>query len=90
MRIQLCYAPPYGSARDPVNMIGMIAQNVMDGLVDLVTPRSLIEQASAGRTQDIVLLDVRNADEVRIALHPQCNLSLTNHNVRLRGVELWK
>lgn len=30
---ELCYAPPYGSAKDPINQIGMVAQNAIEGLV---------------------------------------------------------
>lgn len=28
--LELCYAPPFGSAKDPVNMIGFVAENVID------------------------------------------------------------
>ncbi|SMG25627.1 FAD-dependent oxidoreductase [Paenibacillus aquistagni] len=34
--LELSYAPPYSSAKDPVNMLGYIAGNMMDGLVDTV------------------------------------------------------
>ena len=34
-QLDLAYAPPYASAKDPVNMAGMAAENVVDGLVDL-------------------------------------------------------
>jgi NADPH-dependent 2,4-dienoyl-CoA reductase/sulfur reductase-like enzyme/rhodanese-related sulfurtransferase len=30
--LPLAYAPPYGSAKDPVNMLGYVAENVIDGL----------------------------------------------------------
>ncbi len=30
---ELCYAPPYSSAKDPVNILGMCADNVLNGLV---------------------------------------------------------
>lgn len=30
---ELCYAPPYSSAKDPVNVLGMCADNVLKGLV---------------------------------------------------------
>ena len=54
---ELCYAPQYGAAKDPVNMIGMIAANVMRG--DLViTPWSSLGENNA------VILDVRDDDEV--------------------------
>jgi len=29
--LELCYAPPFGSAKDPVNMLGFIAENVVSG-----------------------------------------------------------
>ena len=29
---ELCYAPPYSSAKDPVNLLGMSCQNILDGL----------------------------------------------------------
>ena len=31
--LELCYAPPFGSAKDPVNLAGMTAQNVLSGVV---------------------------------------------------------
>lgn len=36
--LELCYAPPFGSAKDPVNLAGMVAQNVRAGLVELADP----------------------------------------------------
>ncbi len=29
--LELCYAPPFGSAKDPVNMVGFVAENVISG-----------------------------------------------------------
>ncbi|WP_324664448.1 FAD-dependent oxidoreductase [Haloarcula sediminis] len=34
-QLDLAYAPPYSSAKDPVNMAGMAAENVVEGLVDI-------------------------------------------------------
>ncbi len=34
--LELCYAPPYSSAKDPVNMAGYLAANILEGLVDTV------------------------------------------------------
>jgi rhodanese-related sulfurtransferase len=54
---ELCYAPQYGSAKDPVNIIGMIAANVMRG--DLhITPWQEMGKDNA------VVLDVRDPNEV--------------------------
>ncbi|WP_099191554.1 CoA-disulfide reductase [Tepidibacter mesophilus] len=34
--LELSYAPPYSSAKDPVNMAGYVASNIIEGLVDVV------------------------------------------------------
>jgi len=54
---ELCYAPQYGAAKDPVNILGMIAANVMRGDLD-ITPWQRMG------TDGAVLLDVRDPDEV--------------------------
>jgi NADPH-dependent 2,4-dienoyl-CoA reductase/sulfur reductase-like enzyme/rhodanese-related sulfurtransferase len=54
---ELCYAPQYGAAKDPVNVIGMIAANEMRG--DL----SISHWDDMGKDGALVL-DVRDADEV--------------------------
>jgi rhodanese-related sulfurtransferase len=54
---ELCYAPQYGAAKDPVNMIGMIAANVMRGDLS-ITPWQDVGKNGA------VVLDVRDDDEV--------------------------
>lgn len=36
--LELAYAPPYSSAKDPVNMAGFVAENVLTGKVEMVSP----------------------------------------------------
>lgn len=55
--LELCYAPPYGSAKDPVNLAGMVAQNVCRGLVTNASPVAPTDGA------DLAYLDVRSAQE---------------------------
>jgi rhodanese-related sulfurtransferase len=57
--LELAYAPPYGSAKDPVNLAGMAAQNVRAGLVTLAQ----WDEVAALDPAKTVLLDVRNLDE---------------------------
>ncbi|MFZ2510006.1 MAG: rhodanese-like domain-containing protein, partial [Gordonia sp. (in: high G+C Gram-positive bacteria)] len=57
--LDLAYAPPFGSAKEPVNLAGMIAENVLDGELELWYAEQLAEP-DAG---DYLILDVRNADE---------------------------
>jgi len=56
--LELAYAPPYGSAKDPVNMLGFVAQNVLDNTMPQWQAQDL-EHAMA-RT---LILDVRSATE---------------------------
>jgi NADPH-dependent 2,4-dienoyl-CoA reductase/sulfur reductase-like enzyme/rhodanese-related sulfurtransferase len=57
--IEHAYAPPYSSAKDPVNMAGFAAQNILDGLVKVITWDEL-RSADPAR---YCLLDVRTANE---------------------------
>ena len=59
--LELCYAPPVGSAKDPVNIAGMAAQNIIDGLVEQIDWKELKEVASQ---PGVAVLDVRNAAEI--------------------------
>jgi NADPH-dependent 2,4-dienoyl-CoA reductase/sulfur reductase-like enzyme/rhodanese-related sulfurtransferase len=56
--LELCYAPPFGSAKDAVNMAGFVASNVLRSDVALWEPEEL---ASLGSDQ--MLLDVRTFQE---------------------------
>lgn len=57
--LELCYAPPFGSAKDPVNLAGMAAENVLSGDVALVQ-WSEIAGLDPERT---LILDVRDDSE---------------------------
>ncbi len=56
--LELAYAPPYGSAKDPVNMAGFVAQNVLDGTLRLWYPWDLDDAAA-----EALILDVRSPRE---------------------------
>jgi rhodanese-related sulfurtransferase len=58
---ELCYAPPFGSAKDPVNFMGMIAANILNG------DEPIAHWDSLG---DNFLLDVRNPPEIAIESVP--------------------
>jgi CoA-disulfide reductase len=57
--LELCYAPPFSSAKDPVNMAGYVAENVLTGKEDVFT----FEQLSSFEMNDAILLDVRTEIE---------------------------
>jgi NADPH-dependent 2,4-dienoyl-CoA reductase/sulfur reductase-like enzyme/rhodanese-related sulfurtransferase len=64
--VELGYAPPFGSAKDPVNLAGMVAANVRAGLVEPAHWHEIGERDS-DRT---ALLDVRDEDEWRLGSIP--------------------
>lgn len=54
--LDLAYAPPFGSAKDPVNLLGMIAENVLDDELELWYAEEVDDPG-------YFLLDVRDRDE---------------------------
>lgn len=59
--LELCYAPPYSSAKDPVNMLGFAAENVISGRVKQFF-RDDVDKLP--RDKSVTLLDVRTDTEV--------------------------
>ncbi len=56
--LELCYAPPFSSAKDPVNMAGFTGENILSGVEDNITVAEL-----AGLPKETVILDVRTNAE---------------------------
>lgn len=59
--LELCYAPPFGSAKDPVNMLGFVGENVVTGKVKQFFWHDV---ENLPRDGSVTLLDVRTATEV--------------------------
>ncbi|WP_211230946.1 FAD-dependent oxidoreductase [Chitinilyticum aquatile] len=77
--MELSYAPPYGSAKDVVNLAGMAAQNLQDGLLAVLQAED-VAQAIADGTQ---IIDVREPEEIAAGTLPGArNLPLSG----LRGL----
>lgn len=60
--LELCYAPPFGSAKDPVNMLGFVAENIVTGKIKQFFWHDV---ESLPRDGSVTLLDVRTATEVQ-------------------------
>ena len=54
--LEFAYAPPYSSAKDPVNMAGFVAENIRTGLVS-------IAEVNETEEENVILLDVREEAE---------------------------
>ncbi|WP_017153182.1 CoA-disulfide reductase [Bacillus bingmayongensis] len=59
--LELAYAPPYSSAKDPVNMVGYAASNIIEGLVDTVQWYEIDHIVQNGG----YLIDVREPNELK-------------------------
>ena len=77
---ELCYAPQYGAAKDPVNLAGMIATNHLDGLMPLAD-WGVVDGGEA------LLVDVREPGEFS-AGHVEGARSLPLSQLRERFKEL--
>jgi rhodanese-related sulfurtransferase len=57
--LELAYAPPFGSAKDPVNLAGMVAQHVVHNDIQ----NAQWHEIANLNHKESILLDVRDADE---------------------------
>jgi NADPH-dependent 2,4-dienoyl-CoA reductase/sulfur reductase-like enzyme/rhodanese-related sulfurtransferase len=81
--LELAYAPPFGSAKDPVNMLGYIAENRMSGLAETVQWYEVDEHRELGYQ----LVDVRTRDEFAAgALNAAINIPLDELRQRVNEI----
>lgn len=81
--LELAYAPPFSSAKDPVNMAGYVAGNIISGdvdAIDWVQVPQLVQQGA-------FLLDVRTEREVETgAIEGAANIPLDDLRSRLAEI----
>lgn len=83
--LDLAYAPPFATTKDPVHYTGMALDGAINGHAPLITPAELIARVAAGETWQVV--DVRSpADHARGHVDNAVNIPLKE--LRGRVVEL--
>jgi len=76
--LELAYAPPFGAAKDPINIVGYSAQNIRDGFIEPVA--ELPEEAQ--------ILDVRPAAMAELSTIPEAkNIPFTELRDRLAELD---
>lgn len=81
--LELAYAPPFGSAKDPVNMLGYIAENLLTGFTENVQWYDVRPMQAQG----VTLLDVRTKDEfARGAISGSINIPLDDLRERFEEI----
>jgi rhodanese-related sulfurtransferase len=82
-QLELSYAPQFGSAKDPVNMLGFIAENLRDDLVETIQWHELSEEVGKG----VQLIDVRTpAEYARGTVDGAVNIPVDDLRARLDEV----
>jgi len=82
--LELSYAPPFSSAKDPVNFAGFVAENILTGKSEVVLPRDV-----DGRDKEkVVILDVREQIEVEVGkIDGAINISVNELRKRLDNLD---
>jgi rhodanese-related sulfurtransferase len=80
--LELAYAPPYGSAKDPINMAGFQACNLLDGTIEL-----WYAQDWGSLPPEAIILDVRTARENQECALPM-SLNIPVQELRARHDEV--
>jgi rhodanese-related sulfurtransferase len=62
--VEQAYAPPFSSAKDPVNIAGFAAENILNKMVNVVHWKEIFEKLNL-KDQTIMLVDVRTPDEYK-------------------------
>ena len=81
--LELAYAPPFGSAKDAVNMLGYVAENVISGLTQTAQWNELESFKKAGYT----FVDVRSPSEFANGTIPD-SLNIPVDELRERHLEI--
>ena len=82
--LDLAYSPPYGSAKDPINMLGMVGDNVQTGQLKLWQANEAAGLVASG---EALILDVRSSSEFASG-HLSGALNIAHTELRDRLVEV--
>ncbi len=85
-KLELSYAPPFSSAKDPVNVLGLMVENIKDGLVRQFFHDEVERIASE---EDVLLVDVRTPMEYEMGHIPN-SINIPVDQLRQRYPELPK
>jgi rhodanese-related sulfurtransferase len=84
--LELAYAPPFSSAKDPVNVAGFVAGNILKGDVEAIYPEDL----ATLDPEENILLDLRSQEEIEESGNIENSLCILLNELRYRLNELDK
>ncbi|MGL6130543.1 MAG: rhodanese-like domain-containing protein, partial [Fusobacteriaceae bacterium] len=81
--LDLAYAPPFSTTKDPVNYTGMILDNALNGKNKIVTPEELDKNRD-----DFLVIDVRSSSQYNSAhIEDAINIPLENLRTELGNLD---
>lgn len=83
--LELAYAPPYSSAKDPVNMLGFVAENIIENKISF----SKWNDISPNKSNNYTILDIRE-DAERLVFPIENSLNIPLGELRERMSEINK
>ena len=81
-QLELAYAPPFSSAKDPINMAGYVGENIVLGESKVATFEEVLEMGD-----EVTKLDVRTVEEYEMGNVPGF-INIPLHEIRARYKEL--
>ena len=84
--LELAYAPPFGSAKDPINMIGYMVENIKNDLIEQFYAEDI---ESIKKDENAILLDVRSKEEYELS-HIESSINIPVDELRSKLTSLDK
>lgn len=84
--LELAYAPPFGSVKDPINMIGYMVENIKNGLIEQFYVEDI---ESIKKDENAILLDVRSKEEYELS-HIEGSINIPVDELRSKLTSLDK
>ncbi len=91
-KLELAYAPPYSSAKDPVNMLGFVAENILNGITQFIPWNGLENREELAKKMGVPAVTVLDVTEdfERMAFAVEDSVHIPFGQVRDRMNELNK
>lgn len=87
LKLEHAYAPPFSSAKDPIAIGGYVANNIINGVMPVITWREML----AANREDLFILDVRTREEYDFgAMNGAVNIPLDELRDRLAEIPVDK
>lgn len=81
--LELAYAPPFSSAKDPVNMLGYVAQNLLSGMVDFIEYDELDKMIEENKDNFTILDVTEDFERQMYKIEPSYHIPLGKLRTRL-------